>query len=102
MPVVRLTDGCVKRFVVDVEDSRPSRRTQLESGDEPWDQKLLDKVMDLLPVGDAGERGVLAPDEHPGVQHDGNQETRLTFSKTERFDGSSAFGREAVRLRRIR
>lgn len=62
IPVIRLADGCVERLVMNVEDPRPSGRSKLDRGREFPDQQLLDEVVNLLPVCDAGERGVLSAD----------------------------------------
>jgi hypothetical protein len=80
-----------------VKDLRPSGGAKLDRRDELPGNELFYEVVDFLAVGDPGERGVLPADEHARVQHDGNEETRLPLSKTERFDGSSAFGREGIR-----
>ena len=71
VPVVRLSDGRVERLVMNVEDSRPSGRSELDRSDELPGDELFYEVVDLLPVGDAGERRVLPADEHAGVQHHG-------------------------------
>ena len=102
VPVVRLADGRVERLVVNVEDPRPSGRSELDRGHEPPDQQLLDEVVNLLPVCDAGERGVLPADEHAGVQHDGRQEASLTLCETERHEDPDALGCRLVRPRDIR
>ena len=97
--VVRLSDGRVERLVVNVEDACPSGRPELNCGDESPRQDPFDEVVDLLSVGDPGERRVLPADEHAGVQHDSNQEARLTIGETERCDGSSGLDRETVCIR---
>ena len=43
--------------------------------------RVLDEVVDLLPVGDPGERRVLPADEHAGVQHHGDEEARLAWGQ---------------------
>jgi hypothetical protein len=48
--VVRLPDGRVERLVVNVENARPSGRSELDRSHEPPDQELLDEVVNLLPV----------------------------------------------------
>jgi hypothetical protein len=53
--------------VVNVEDLCSSGRPELDWNHEPPDQELFDEVVNLLPVRDAGERGVLSADEHTGV-----------------------------------
>ena len=92
VPVVRLADGRVERLVVNVEDPRPSGRSELDRSHEPPDEELLDEVVDLLPVRDAGERRVLSADEHAGVQHHGHQEASLTLCEAERPERSIVLG----------
>jgi hypothetical protein len=97
--VVRLSDGRVERLVVNVEDACPSGRPELNCGDESPRQDPFDEVVELLPVGDPGERGVLSADEHAGVQHHGYKEATLTIGETERRGGSSGLDRETACIR---
>jgi hypothetical protein len=88
--------------VVNVEDPCPSGRSELNRSDElPGDERSY-KVVDLLPVSDPGERGVLPADEHAGVKHDARQETSLTFCETERQEKLNSLGCRLVRLQHIR
>jgi hypothetical protein len=73
-------------------DLRPSGRAELDRSHESPDQQLLDEIVNLLPVCDAGERRVLSADEHAEVQHDGRQEASLTLCETERHEDLSRFG----------
>ena len=102
VPVVRLADGRVERLVMNMEDPRPSGRSELNRSNELPGDKLLYEVVDLLPVGDPGERGVLPTDEHAGVQHDARQEASLTLCETERQEDLNALGCRLVRLQHIR
>jgi hypothetical protein len=102
IPVVRLTDGCVQRLAVNVEDPYPSGRSKRDRGHEFPDQQLLDEVVNFLPVRDAGERSILPADEHAGVQHDGNQEASLTLCETERLEDLRALGCRLIRRSCIR
>ena len=79
----RVADGCVERLVVNLEDLRPSGRSELDRSHESPDQKRLDEVMNFLAVRDPGERGVLPADEHAGMHHDVNEEATLTFCQTD-------------------
>jgi hypothetical protein len=97
--VVRLADGSVQRFVMDMEQPYPAGRPERRRGRKPPRAQLLYEVVHLLPVRDASERGVLSSDEHTGVQHDGNQEASLPFGEAERRDGSRALPCEGVHVR---
>jgi hypothetical protein len=55
--------------------------------------------VDLLPVGDPGERRVLPADEQAGVQHHGYKEATLTIGETERRGGPSGLNRDTVCIR---
>jgi hypothetical protein len=101
VPVVRLAERGVERLMVNVEDSRPSGRSEPDGGHEPPDQELLDEVVDLLPMRDAGERGVLSADEHAGVQHDSNQEGSLAIRQIEWCGDASALDSETICARRV-
>jgi len=81
VPVVRLADGCVERFVVNVEDPRPSGRPKRDRSHKPADYQLLDEVVDFLTVRDASEHSVLPAEEHAGVKHYRDQESRLAFGE---------------------
>lgn len=70
--------------MVNVEDLRPSGRSELNRSQEPQDQELFDEVVNLLPVRYARERGVLSADEHAGVDHDSAQEMGLTLGQAEK------------------
>lgn len=87
---------------MNVEDLRPSGRSEFNRRHElPGDERSY-KVVDLLPVCDPGERGVLPADEHAGVQHDARQEASLTFCETERQEELNWLGCRLVRLQHIR
>jgi hypothetical protein len=52
--------------------------------------ELVEKRPRLLPVNDAGERGVLAQQTHAGVQHHGHEEPCLALGETQVDDSSDA------------
>ena len=47
--VTPFSDGCVERFVLNVEDPRPAGRSELNRSDEFWATSAPIKVVDLLP-----------------------------------------------------
>jgi hypothetical protein len=102
VPIVRLTDGRVQRLVVNVEDPRPSGRTELNRSNEPPDQQFHDEVVNLLPVRDVCERRVLPADKHSGVQHDSRQEASLTLCETKGDESLDALTCGLVRLQHVR
>jgi hypothetical protein len=94
VPVVRLSDDSVERLVMNVEDSRASGRSELNRCDELPGDEFFYELVDLLPVGDPGERRVLSADEHAGMQQHGYKKATLTIGEIERGGGSSGLDME--------
>jgi hypothetical protein len=76
-PVVGVADCHVEGLVVEVIEAYPATRTEGGGTDPAEGLKALQEVVDLLPVGDAGERRVLAADEDAGVADDEVNEAAL-------------------------
>jgi hypothetical protein len=90
--VVRLANRRVHRFVVHMDDPRPSGRAEFDRSREPPDEERLDEVVNFLSVRDAGERRILSADEYAGVSHHSDEETCLTVRQVERRERSIALG----------
>src|SRR5712691_2273596 len=86
MPTVGRADGSIERLVVNVIDASAIVAARVRGG-VPAADEVVEKLPRLLPVNDAGERGVLAQQAHAGVQHHGHEEPRLALSETELDDG---------------
>ncbi len=79
VPIVGVADGPIARLVVDVEQARPPVRPESDGPRVPVRQQAREEVVHLLPVRDAGEGRVLAPDEHARVAKDEVEESVLAL-----------------------
>jgi hypothetical protein len=67
--------------VLNVKDTSPSGRSELDRSHESPDQELLDQVVNLLSVRDANEGRILAAYEHASMKHYRDEKARLAFGE---------------------
>src|SRR5260370_24038188 len=93
MPVVGLADGLVEGLVLvlDVKQASPVEGAGRDHGGVPAPDKLREKVMGLLTVGDVGKGAALPLEEHTGMHQHADEKPRLTLTKTEGLDGFDPF-----------
>jgi len=86
MSTVGLADGPVESLVVQVVDASAVVTTGVRRRKSAVDE-LREKLARLLPVDDAGERGVLPQKADPGVLHHEHEKARLALCESEFDDG---------------
>ena len=80
-PIVRVAELPVQRLEVDVVQAHAAARSEGHRPDPGVGFQAPEEVVHLLPVRDAGEGGVLAPDEDARHAQDQVQESALPFGE---------------------
>ena len=96
MTIIGLADGLVERLVVDVEEPTAVQLPGRDRGCVPLVDKLREKVLRPLTVGDARAYPVLPFDEDPREEENVQEKPRLRLGESEVHHSLYAFGSDAV------
>src|ERR1700682_200622 len=96
MPVVGLADGLVEGLVLDVKQASPMEGARRDGRSVPAPDKLREKIMGLLTVGNVSKGAVLPLEEHAGMHQHADEKPRLALGKTKGRNGVDPFRASAV------